>query len=480
MSVAEESKIYKSFKPLWDTARDFIEGSRSVKSIERRKKYLPMPDGMNEEEYDGYVNRAEFSPFATRTWEGIHGLLFCKEIMRNIPEEYEQFMSNVDGKGNDVYKFMNDVTADVLITGWGGVLIDAPNGDGMSKLEAEKLGVIPYLTFYRAEKIINVQTKLIGRQEVVVRIVIKETEEVPIVNDKFVTETKDRYKVLELEDNESSSLYGKYKISIYNESFQILSVTFPRMNNKELDFIPFYFFTNIEPNIPMLMPVIDVNKAWYHKSADLENGLHWTGCPTPICIGYTPETIVDERGQEIPKYDLKLGGSKVVYFPQGVSAVHYLEFSGAGLSQLQNAMQIDEERMAMLGARIISAEKKGVESAETARIHRASENSVIATFALEMSKIFVRIFETYIKWCIGTDEIKEIVLRINTDYDISTMSPQELTTLVSAWQSGAISKSILFQNMQKGELIDNTVTLEDMENEIQQERDQIMQNNISE
>lgn len=433
-----------------------------------------MPDGMSEEEYNAYIERAEFSPYATRTWEGIHGLMFRKELVKTIPDDLNQYLENIDGKGNDVYKFVNDVTADVLITGWGGVLIDAPNGEGMSKLEAEQNGILPYLTYYRAEKIINVQTKLIGRKEVVVRIVIKETEEVETA-DKYTTETKDRYKVLEIETNEETGKVGKYKLSVLNETYNVISESYPKMFGQELDFIPFYFFTNIEPTIPMLTPVIDVNKAWYHKSADLENGLHWTGCPTPICLGYTPETMVNEKGEEVPKYPLKLGGSQVVFFPQGVTSVHYLEFTGAGLSQLQNAMQVDEDRMAILGARIISAERKGVESAETTRIHHSSENSVIATFSNEMSKVFSRILKVYLEWSAGREINDDIKIQINTDYDISTMSPQELTTLVSAWQSGAITKRILFNNMKEGEIIDNDVLFEDMEEEIQAEQEQQLQ-----
>ena len=431
-----------------------------------------MPDGMSESEYNAYIERAEFSPFATRTWEGIHGLMFGKQLIKDIPDKFEQYLDNVDGKGNDLYKFINDTTADVLITGWGGVLIDAPNGEDMSVLEAEQNGILPYLTFYKAEKIINVQTKLIGRKEVVIRIVIKEQEEVQTNADKYTTETKDRYKVLEIDDNEENGHFGKYKLSVMNEAYAVISESYPKMFGAEMDFIPFFFFTNVEPTIPMLTPVIDVNKAWYHKSADLENGLHWTGCPTPICLGYTPETMVNEKGEEVPKYPLKLGGSQVVFFPQGVTSVHYLEFTGSGLSQLQSAMAVDEERMAMLGARIISAEKKGVESAETARIHRASENSVIATFANEMSKVFNRIIRCYLEWSIGSTIAEDIKVQINTDYDISTMSPQELTTLVSAWQSGAITKRILFKNMKEGEIIDNEITFEEMEEEIALEKEQ--------
>ncbi len=424
-----------------------------------------MPEGMKPKEYDGYVYRAEFTPFATRTAEGTHGLMFGKQLSLECPDNLKVYLENIDGKGNDLYKFTNDVVWDCMITGWGGILIDAPFGEDVSQALGEELGIYPYCTFYRAEDIINVRTKTIGRKEVVVLVVLKETEEVETV-DVYTTEIKNRYRVLELDEN------GFYKESVTDEYGTPISEVYPRKKGSLMTSIPFYFLPNKKPIMPMFKPVIDVNLSWYHKSADLENGLHWTGCPTPYVLGYTPETRIDETtGQEVPVSELKLGGSQIVYLPQGTSAFNYLEFSGSGLSQLANAMEKDEERMAILGARIISQEKKGVESAETARIHRAGENSVIATFANECSKVITNVVRDMLEWTTGTEIADDITVAINTDYDISTMSAQELTALVSLWQSGGISKKILFKNLKEGEIIPNEVEFDDMEEEIEEEKE---------
>lgn len=423
---------------------------------------------MKEDEYKGYVDRAEFFPATTRTAEGIHGLMWCKEMIVNVPESLVQYLENVDGKGRDIYKFCNDTSWDSMITYWGGILVDAPNGEGISQAEAEDNGVVPYQSYYKAEQIINVRTKTIGRREVISMVVLKETEDVQTI-DEFTIETKDRYRVLLLDEN------NDYCVRMYNESYQLMSEVYPTKAGKRLTEIPFFFIPNTQPMLPMFYPLICVNNAWYHKSADLENGLHWTGVPTPICIGHTPETVIDDAtGKEVPKYDLKLGGSKVVYFPIGVTDVRYLEFSGSGLSQLQNAMQSDEERMAILGARIISAEKKGVESAETARIHRAGENSVVATFAIELSKVYSKALRCMLEWTIGQDITEDIKVEINTDYDVNRMSEQEITSIVSAWQSGLISKQVAFTNLQKGEVIPSNLTFEEHEEQIEEEKEKNM------
>lgn len=422
---------------------------------------------MTDAEYSAYSERAEFCGYTTRTIEGSHGVMFRKQLIVDIPEQLKQYIDNVDGKGNDLYKFVNDATFDVMITSYGGCLIDAPNGEDVSLKVAEENGILPYLTFFKAEKIINVKTKTVGRKEVLQMVVIKDSEEVPVQNDRFTTEEKDRYKVYELDEN------GIYTATVYNEAYQVISSVQPKMYGKTMNFIPFFFFPNVEPSVPMFMPVIEVNKSWYRKSADLENGLHWTGIPTPYAIGLDPPTHFDADGNEVTD-SVKLGGTHFLFFPTGTTSVNFLEFSGAGLSQLQGAMDKDEERMATLGARIISQERKGVESAETAKIHRAGENSVIATFANEMSKVFSRILKVYLSWTIGYEVTDDITVQINTDYDVVNMSAQELTTLVSAWQSGGISKRILFKNLKEGEIIPNDTDFDEMEEQIQIEQEQNM------
>lgn len=419
---------------------------------------------MSDSEYNGYSERAEYCNFTGRTIEGSHGVMFRKELIVEVPDELKQYLENVDGKGNSIYKFVNDATYDCMITSYGGVLVDAPSGEDVSLKEAEENGILPYLTFFQAEKIINVHTKTVGRKEVVTMVVIKDTEEVPVTNDRFTTETKDRYKVYELDEN------GVYTATVYNEAYEEISSVQPKMYGKTMNYIPFFFLPNVQPTVPMFMPVVEVNKAWYRKSADLENGLHWTGIPTPYAVGLNPPTHVDEDGNEVAD-EVKLGGNHFLFFPQGTTNVNFLEFSGSGLGQLQIAMERDEERMAILGARIISQERKGVESAETAKIHRAGENSVVATFAMEMSKVFTNIVKCYLSWTTGKEVTDDVRLEINTDYDVVNMSAQELTALVSLWQSGGISKKILFKNLKEGEIIPADVDFDEMEGEIELDKE---------
>lgn len=458
MGVGNLSQEYLYYLPQWKFCRDAVSGQDAVKRA--GEAYLPKPAGMDKDEYEAYKSRAEWFNATGRTLEGLHGMMFRKPPDIAIDDALSQLLENVDGEGTAFEHFANDVTWDCAITGFGGVLVGAPYSEGVSRLAAEEGGLLPYMTFYNAERIINRHFATIGRRRTLDLVVLAETEEVKTA--PYTYDTRIRHRVCELDAD------GYYMQTVYDENEAVLSQVYPLKYGQRMHYIPFFFMPNNKPYTPMMKSIADVNMAWYRKSADIENGAHWTGVPTPYSIGYVPEAKVDEAGHEVAAEVMKLGGSNFLYFPEGCS-VGFLEFAGAGLARLAEMMKADEDRMAILGARIISAERNGVEAAETARIHRAGENSVLATFAREMSSGLTSALREYIEWCTGKDAADDVHIAINTDYDAAGMSSGELTALVSCWQAGGISKRVLFQNMKQGELIEDALTFDDMQEEIDEE-----------
>ena len=464
LDISTNSLIYSKFLPKWTKCRDAVAGEDEIKL--RGDEYLPKPSGMDEEDYKAYKKRAQFFNAAGRTLDGLEGMLNRKPPLIEVPKGMEKYLDNVDGKGHTIEQFIDFVCKDVLTTNWGGILVDMPMSDNAkSQADVEKQGLYAYMVYYKAEALIKFRWQTGGRFNSLKYVIIKEPTEVDSVG-KYTTETKNYFRVLEIDEN------GNYKQTLYNDKLVEEFEINPKTKMGEFTEIPFMFMSpNTEPEEPLLSDLINVNLSHYRKSADYENGLHWTGVPTPYERGWQPETKYDEKGNEIPNEPMKLGGTQFLYFPAGTEQVGYLEFSGSGLSQLSAAMQSDEERMAILGARIIAQEKKGVEAAETAKIHNAAENSVLASFANNMSKTFSKLLRIYLEWTTGQEiPQEEVKVQINTDYDVSTMSPTELTALVSLWQSGGIAKSDLFRNLKEGEILDADRNLDEMNAEIDEEQ----------
>lgn len=460
-SIQDPSRTYTKFFPKWKKYRDIIQGEDSVKTF--RELYLPRASGMNDDDYNSYLMRAQFFNASGRTLDGLFGMMFRKPVMYEVPKGMEVYLNNIDGKGHSLNQFVSSSAKDALTTGWGGVLVDMPKAENIvSQRDFEENNSYAYMTFYKAETIIKWRYQINGRQQSLKYVVFREEVEVDVAD--YTTETKFYYRICEIDEE------GYYRQTLYNDNMQIIEQVYPSGKNGKFKFIPFYFLSvKDEPEESMFDDMVSVNLSHYRKSADYENGLHWTGVPTPWSQGCDVSTVVI-GGKEVAEEPLKLGGSVVLNLPAGAS-LQYLEFSGSGCNQLANAMQADEERMAILGARIISAEKKGVEAAEAARIHRAGENSVLAEFAINLSIIFSKLLKIYLEWSTGTElNDDEVKVKINTDYDVSTMNSAQITALVALWQSGGIAKSDLFNNLKEGEILSADRKLDEMNAEIDEEQ----------
>ena len=160
-------------------------------------------------------------------------------------------------------------------------------------------------------------------------------------------------------------------------------------------------------------------------------------------------------GEEVT--EVKLGSEGGIQMTQGSDA-KFLEFTGSGLSELREAEQEKREMMAVLGSRILAPEKKQAEAAETARIHRAGEESTLASIAQSVSKAGTRILKRLRDWYGATGDVS---VEINTDFVPTEMTPQELQATVLAWQGGAFSLEDLYWKLKQGEMLRDGKTFED-------------------
>ena len=116
--------------------------------------------------------------------------------------------------------------------------------------------------------------------------------------------------------------------------------------------------------------------------------------------------------------------------------------------------------MAILGARLLTSEKKATETSQTANIHRQGESSVLSSIASTISRALTQALTLFSKWA-GSDN--ECTVELNQEFLPPEMTPQELSALLSGWQMGApgLSDQGLFDILQKREVVASDVTLEE-------------------
>lgn len=444
---------YKDMVEVWAACRAAKKGQRAIHA--GGTTYLPRLSGQTDNEYSAYMMRAQFYNATGRTVEGMVGLLFRKKPNRTILPAMEPWEKDINLAGLSAEGLARKITEDVLVVGRGGLLVDhtvSPvNQDGtrMTMAQAANSNQRPYLTYYVAEDILDWE---LGRVNNIIKLV-----RVALSEKVSELESKDGLQVREL-----ALVDGRYIQNIYRKNDKgwfLFETLVPVKNGSALPEIPFLFVGPKEPDSNVQDPPIEdlvyVNISHYRNSADLENGIHKSGLPVLAIIGL--QNKINEKGEEIPT-EVQVGTDTALILPEGGDA-KYIQCGESGFTALENAMDRKEEQMAALGARMIAPEKKQAEAAETAGIRRGGENSVLASIAGVISMQIEKALRMMADWA-GLNA-NEVTYALNKDYLPMAMDAATLTALMNAWQSGGISEQTLFECLQAGEIIDESVTFED-------------------
>ena len=445
-NVDTKHSEYQERYPDWEAIEHAMEGQREIH--EQGTKILPRLSGQTDDEYKSYKQAALWFNATARTIDGLTGMLFLK------PPVIEQtgmdaIVDDITMSGLSLHQFAEIVAEQAVALGRCGVLVDYPPLDvgAITLADAQQLGARPYATMYTAESIINWKIGRINNKQSLNLVVLEEESEIAI--DEFKHETVEQWRVLDLEN-------GAYRQRVFQKDkrgeFQIISEIYPQMNGKTMSFIPFEFI-GIRDNTPCvdkpaILDLVDVNYSHYRTMAQLENGRAFTGSPQAWVAG-----VHLEAGTK-----LSIGSTNAWVFPDPQSSANYLEFTGKGLEELRIALAEKEAMMAMLGARMLAPEKKAAEAAQTASIHRAGENSVLASISQSISIGLTHILEWLRDWSGGNGNVK---ITLNREFMPQSMTAQDLQALVTSWQSGAISHLSLFELLKKGDIIANERNFDD-------------------
>lgn len=405
-----------------------------------------------------YRDGAYFLPMVARTSEALGGLVFAKTPTRNLPEALDLVVADLTRTGQDLDRFAEMAFDAVLETYCIAVVVDYPETPaGMTVLEAERRGIRPFATLYDGNAILAARFTGAGQELQLGHVRFVETVEEPDPKDEWALISVEQVRVLDLD---AAGLYRQRifrKVQGVNgvETWEQYGETIePKMAGARMGRIPAFFCNprDADPRagIPPLRDIADVNIAHLNDSAAYQWGLVWTANPTPVFIGFN-----FEEGAQV-----KMGSSGGISGPVGATA-DFLEFTGQGLTELRQAMDGKRRDGALMGARLLLEDAKAAVAAETARIQRAGETSIVAGIANAVSECLTKALTFLAEW-MGVDpkvsgadgSSADLEYWLNTDLNPAGLSAQDLTALVASWQSGAITLEDLFKALQRGEIID--------------------------
>lgn len=462
MPVDSKDKTHIDQAPAWGFMRDLVAGQRVVHA--KGECYLPRLSGESDDDFKARIKRATFFNATWRTIEALVGMLFRKPPAVTVSPAAEGMLADVTKSGQAFPAFGERAAEELETVGRVGLLVDYPQTStaGLTVAQAQELNVRPHLALYRSESILNARYAWINNRTVLSLVVLEETVEEP-GKDKYTPSTVTQWRELELVPvtvgDVTRHLYhvGIKRKDANGAEYYHVQPFMPMMGGQPMTEIPFEI---VGDGVPPLEDLARVNESHYHTTADLEHGAHKTALPQPWVAGL--DERVDAEGRPVDR-TLKIGGGHAWALPQGAT-VGMLEYTGQGLAALEKRLDVKERQMAVLGARMLEQQKSGVETAETAGIHRSGEQSILQNHADALSAAFTRVLTWFDKWAGGPGT--DVSAAVNKDFLPATLDAQAITALVGAWQQGAISKEQLFLKLQKGGVVSDGADFEDEETKI--------------
>lgn len=423
---------------VWQAARDFAEGADAVRAAGPR--YVPRLRGQTEEEYRAYLQRGEFFNGFRRTVNALAGIAFARSPQVDVPDSRTMaHLADITLTDEPFHSFAARVVREVLTVGRGGCLIDFAEGEQR-----------PYWVYYRAEDILNWDTVVAQGDTILTFLVLLEHD---WVRKGFEIVCEQKVRVLEIVDTPTGrryqvTVYRRQKVEGVKEEWVIESQATPVRRGAPLDFIPFVFFGPFDqrPEVhdPPLKDLLELNVSHWRTSVDLKHAEHFTALPTPVITG-------DDRNE------LHIGSAKAIVLPDPNAKAFYLEYSGQGLDALRKSLLDTERRMAILGSRMLEAQKTQAEAAATVRMRHAGDDATLASIVGSISSAFTTALQITAWWDGVTNTRPDAAYRVALNQEFGVVD-LPLDTLSLLAQADKISYATLYYNLERAGLTRPNIT----------------------
>lgn len=451
MSVETKHKNFNLFYSKWQRMRNVFAGNDAMK--ENATKYIPPLSGQTPDQYKEVINRETFENYTLATAKGMSGLIFAKAPVIELGTQLTTLAENIDLAGSNLIDLAQNAVNEVSETGRIGLLVDmiTPDIEITSTLQEQQLNLRPYIKTYTTENIINWDTQLINNRAELSFLVLSEPY---MVRTGFKFVDKVRYRVYELIEGICTvRVFENIATGRQKDNFQqIGNDIVVKMQGKAIDFIPFVSITSeklsIDPVNPPLLDLADINISHWYLNIELRNALHWIGIPKPYASG-----VQLQKDQSI-----QWGASSIDVFPNPDAKIQFAEFMGKGISEIRDSLTSKKDAMLALGAKILAPESASQISENTMQMKTAGQRAIIIQIADTVSRGIEKALSFMALW---VGESEKVLFQLNTDYNLSEMSPQMLQQIYQGKQLGILRDEDVYYNLITGEIIDSNVTKEE-------------------
>lgn len=465
--VGDPCEAYENAIGIWTKSRAVCNGERTVKAYDSQLDTLsysnlliPFSSVMRQDQYNFYKAEAELPGLVAQYARIILGGLLRKKptlvLPKGVPEEaYEWLMNEIGQDKSSLMSFLDTLLWEEIQTSRAWVYVDYPSvTDVLTPKEQKKLA--PYPVLWRAEDIINWRygSNLTDGSAVLEQVIVKAVEVDYSLNEFHPKQVWIVY-VHELVE-------GYYQIRKYRSesdgSYQLID-TFTNIlvGGERMTTIPAWPLNgSIEPQDPLLMPLIDREIALYNKMSRRNHLLYGAATYTPVLSS----NISDEDFDDI----VAAGLGSWIKLGQGDTA-SVLETPTQALKDMETAIVNTIDEMARMGIRMLTPETD--QSGVALELRNASQTAQLGNLNTRVSLQMADVIAFMVNWRYGLDiDTKDVEFTLTNDFNPAPLGADWLRLITEWYDGGKIPRSVFLQICKANDIIPPDYDDEEGQNEI--------------
>lgn len=446
-SVAKRTDTVQAMVNAAAKGRALMGGTDSMRAA--GEMYLPRFKAEDQMNYVARLNASWLFNGLRKTVKDMVGRVFEQPVeIAEGPNQLQEWAANIDMQGRDLSTFAAELFKDAFIPGISYIMVDAPRRDGeTTRAQAAEAGLRPYLVHLRVEDILGWKTAPYGNVTALSQLRIMEKVEVPSVEDEFASEEIQQVRVLD-------RLPDGVQVRLFRQNDENRWYVFDEYTTEasEITVVPFYaqrtgFFTGE----PVLEDLADVNIAHWQSQSDQRNILHFARVPLLFAKGIDEDTEI-------------VIGATATTSRNPDAELKWVEHGGHAIASGRQDLKDLEFQMETMGLQLLVAR---AQTATGAALDAAKETSTLSVMADSLKDAL----EQAMVWMLEYGGLGEqaVTLDVNKDYGISMLTPQEMTAMLQAVNTGNLSKRTFLEEMKRRGAIrddlDTDVELEMIEQE---------------
>jgi hypothetical protein len=459
-NVGDPCDSYNNAKTLWMRSRAVCNGEHTAKAHDAVIDYfnysnllIPFSPKMTMPQYNFYRAEAELPGLVAQYSRIILGGLLRKKptlvLPESIPEAIRKeatdwLMTSIGRDKSSMMAFLDEALWEEIQTSRAWIYVDYPSvPEDVSVADAKKYS--PYPILWRAEDVINwrVGTNLIDGSAVLDRVIVKSVED-DFENNEWHPEAVYCVYVHELDEN------GLYQIRVYkskSDGGYVLHDTITNLlvNGERMTMIPAWPLNgSIEPQDPLLLPLIDREVALYNKVSRRNHLMYGAATYTPVLSA----NITDEQFDAI--VDSGLG--TWIRLNQGDTAT-ILDTPTDALKDMETSIAATVAEMARMGMRMLSPES-GEQSGIALEIRNAAQTAQLGNLNTRVSTQFADIIAFMINWKYDLEvNPNDIEYTLTNDFNPAPLGADWLRLITEWYDSGKIPRSVFLEIAKLNDII---------------------------